>query len=105
MARGYRPEPSGELIIEVVDLCKSYGRIQAVDGVSFAIATGEVFGILGPNGAGKTTTVEILEGMRQPDSGTARISGIDVQENPRAVKSMIGIQLQSTSFFDRLTLA
>ena len=105
MAQGYRPEPSGELIIEVVDLRKSYGRIKAVDGVSFGIATGEVFGILGPNGAGKTTTVEILEGMRQPDSGTARISGIDVQENPRAVKSMIGIQLQSTSFFDRLTLA
>ena len=102
---GDSQEPSGESIIEVADLCKSYGGIKAVDGVSFTIATGEVFGILGPNGAGKTTTVEILEGMRLPDSGTAHISGIDVRENPRAVKSMIGIQLQSTSFFDRLTLA
>ena len=105
MAQVNRREPSADLIVEVADLCKSYGGIQAVDGVSFTITTGEVFGILGPNGAGKTTTVEILEGMRLPDSGIARISGIDVRENPRAVKSMIGIQLQSTAFFDRLTLA
>ena len=70
MAQANRQEASGDFIIEVTDLCKSYGGIRAVDGVSFAIATGEVFGILGPNGAGKTTTVEILEGMRLPDSGT-----------------------------------
>lgn len=105
MAHVNRSAPGGEIIVEVVDLCKSYGGIRAVDGVSFAIATGEVFGILGPNGAGKTTTVEILEGMRLPDSGTSLISGIDVVKNPRAVKSMIGIQLQSTAFFDRLSLA
>ncbi len=105
MAQANRQEASGDFIIEVTDLCKSYGGILAVDSVSFAIATGEVFGILGPNGAGKTTTVEIMEGMRLPDSGTVRISGIDVREDPRAVKSMIGIQLQSTAFFDRLTLA
>jgi len=92
-------------IIEVENLCKDYGAICAVDSVSFSVKLGEVFGILGPNGAGKTTTVEILEGMRTPDKGAARISGIDVCDNPRAVKSMIGIQLQSTSFFERLSLA
>ena len=105
MPQANRQESNGDFIIEVSDLRKSYGGVLAVDGVSFAIATGEVFGILGPNGAGKTTTVEIMEGMRLPDSGTVRISGIDVREDPRAVKSMIGIQLQSTAFFDRLTLA
>ena len=70
-------------IIEVEDLHKSYGALKAVDGVSFSVRTGEVFGILGPNGAGKTTTVEVLEGMRAPDSGRAVINGIDVSEDPR----------------------
>ena len=92
-------------IIQVQDLRKSYGDLKAVDGVSFSIGSGEVFGILGPNGAGKTTTVEILEGMRAPDSGTAVINGIDVQKDPRSVKKIIGIQLQSSAFFDRLNLA
>ena len=91
--------------IQVEDLSKNYGPICAVDRVSFSVKAGEVFGILGPNGAGKTTTVEMLEGMRTPDKGIARINGIDIRDNPRAVKSMIGIQLQSTSFFDRLTLS
>ena len=95
----------GAPIIEVEDLRKSYGDIQAVDNVSFSVDSGEVFGILGPNGAGKTTTVEILEGMRRPDNGTARINGIDIRDNPRAVKMIIGIQLQSTSFFDRLSIS
>ena len=79
--------------------------MKAVDGVSFSIEAGEVFGILGPNGAGKTTTVEILEGMRLPDTGAARIKGIDIHDNAREVKSLIGIQLQSSTFFDRLSLA
>jgi len=91
-------------IIQVNNLRKSYGDIVAVDGVSFSVATGEVFGILGPNGAGKTTTVEILEGMRSSDSGSALINGVDVQKHPQAVKEIIGIQLQSSSFFDRLNL-
>ena len=91
-------------IIQVVDLHKSYGELRAVDGISFSVRSGEVFGILGPNGAGKTTTVEILEGMRSPDSGTALVNGIDVQKDPRAVKKVIGIQLQSSAFFDRLSL-
>ena len=94
-----------ENIIQVYDLRKSYGDLKAVDGISFGVSAGEVFGILGPNGAGKTTTVEILEGMRAPDSGIAVVNGIDVQKDPRAVKKIIGIQLQSSAFFDRLSLA
>lgn len=94
-----------ENIIQVHDLRKSYGDLKAVDGISFGVSAGEVFGILGPNGAGKTTTVEILEGMRAPDSGIAVVNGIDAQKNPRAVKKIIGIQLQSSAFFDRLSLA
>jgi len=93
-----------ENIIQVHDLRKSYGDLKAVDGISFGVSTGEVFGILGPNGAGKTTTVEILEGMRAPDSGIAVVNGIDVQKDPRAVKKIIGIQLQFSAFFDRLNL-
>ena len=93
-----------ENIIQVQDLRKSYGDLKAVDGISFGVSAGEVFGILGPNGAGKTTTVEILEGMRAPDSGIAVVNGIDVQKDPRAVKKVIGIQLQSSAFFDRLSL-
>ena len=97
--------PLNGKIIEVDDLHKAYGALVAVDGVSFSVDTGEVFGILGPNGAGKTTTVEILEGMRAPDRGTAFINGVDVHKDPRGVKDIIGIQLQSSAFFDRLTLA
>ncbi|HZA25053.1 MAG TPA: ABC transporter ATP-binding protein [Dehalococcoidia bacterium] len=96
--------PNGK-IIEVQDLCKSYGTFKAVDEVSFSVDSGEVFGILGPNGAGKTTTVEILEGMRPPDQGVALVNGIDVRKDPRGVKSVIGIQLQSSAFFDKLNLA
>jgi ABC-2 type transport system ATP-binding protein len=99
-----QPDSNKANIIQVDDLRKRYGDLQAVDGVSFAVGAGEVFGILGPNGAGKTTTVEILEGMRKPDSGTALVNGINVQKDPRAVKKVIGIQLQSSAFFDRLNL-
>ena len=92
-------------VIEAEDLHKSYGSVKAVDGVSFWVEAGEVFGILGPNGAGKTTTTEMLEGMLSPDSGIARINGIDVQRNNREIKRVIGIQLQTSSFFDKLSLA
>ena len=88
----------------VHDLRKRYGTLQAVDGVSFEITEGEVFGILGPNGAGKTTTLEMIEGMRTIDSGTAIVDGVDVAKDPRGVKSRIGIQLQASSFFDELNL-
>ncbi|MEO8638984.1 MAG: ATP-binding cassette domain-containing protein, partial [Chloroflexota bacterium] len=91
-------------IVAAHDLRKRYGSLQAVDGVSFEIAEGEVFGILGPNGAGKTTTLEMIEGMRPIDSGSAMVDGIDVTHDPRGVKARIGIQLQASSFFDELNL-
>ena len=91
-------------IIVARDLRKRYGALQAVDGVSFEVAEGEIFGILGPNGAGKTTTLEMIEGMRPIDSGNATVDGLDVASDPRGVKARIGIQLQSSSFFDELSL-
>jgi ABC-2 type transport system ATP-binding protein len=95
---------SATSIISARDLRKRYGALQAVDGVGFEVAEGEVFGILGPNGAGKTTTLEMIEGMRTIDSGSAIVDGIDVSRDPRAVKARIGIQLQASSFFDELNL-
>jgi ABC-2 type transport system ATP-binding protein len=97
------PTP-GAPIIAARDLRKSYGALKAVDGVSFEVREGEVFGILGPNGAGKTTTLEMIEGMRPIDGGTATVDGLDVAADPRAVKARIGIQLQSSSFFEELNL-
>ena len=91
-------------IIVARDLRKRYGALQAVDGVSFEVAEGEIFGILGPNGAGKTTTLEMIEGLRPIDSGSATVDGVDVAGDPRGVKARIGIQLQSSSFFDELSL-
>jgi ABC-2 type transport system ATP-binding protein len=88
-----RDRASGAPIISVHDLRKRYGQLTAVDGVSFDVAEGEVFGILGPNGAGKTTTLEMIEGMRPIDEGSATIDGIDVRRDPREVKRRIGIQL------------
>jgi ABC-2 type transport system ATP-binding protein len=90
--------------IEVTDLKKRYGQVQAVDGVSFRVARGEVFGMLGPNGAGKTTTVEIVEGLRRPDSGHVAVLGYDVSRQPRAVKERIGVQLQTPTLLPRLTV-
>lgn len=92
-------------LIEVEDLCKSYGELKAVDGVSFSVEEGEIFGILGPNGAGKTTTLEMIEALRPIDSGEAVIDGIDVKKNPKKIKQIIGVQLQATSLFDYLTVA
>ena len=92
-------------VIVVEELRKRYGDIQAVDGISFEVQRGEVFALLGPNGSGKTTTVEIIEGMRSADSGKATVAGIDVRSNPKAVKQLIGVQLQSSAFFEHLKLA
>src|SRR6266511_2482752 len=85
-------------IVSVRDLRKRYGPIEAVAGISFDVNEGEVFGLLGPNGAGKTTTVEILEGLRRADSGSAIVAGIDVTRDPAGVKDRIGVQLQSSAF-------
>src|SRR6202051_2687329 len=89
-------------ILQVENLVKGYGDVQAVRGVSFSVEEGEVFGLLGPNGAGKTTTVEILEGLRTPDSGRVSVCGLDPQKSPQELKHEIGAALQSTSLPDKL---
>jgi ABC-2 type transport system ATP-binding protein len=91
-------------IIEVKNLTKRYGDFTAVNGVSFAVRRGETFGILGPNGAGKTTTMEMMEGLKSITSGQVILDGNDVATQVREVKSKIGVQLQSSSFFDGLNL-
>jgi ABC-2 type transport system ATP-binding protein len=91
-----------EPIIQVEGLYKSYGAVEAVRGLSFVVEEGEVFGLLGPNGAGKTSTVEILEGMRTPDRGTARVCGLDPERSGSAFKQTIGAVLQSTALPDKL---
>jgi ABC-2 type transport system ATP-binding protein len=89
-------------ILQVENLFKRYGQVEAVRGVSFNVDEGEVFGLLGPNGAGKTTTVEILEGLRTPDSGRVSVCGWDPQKSPQELKLEIGAALQSTSLPDKL---
>ena len=90
--------------IEVTDLRKSYGDVEAVRGVSFAVERGEVFGLLGPNGAGKTTTVEILEGYRSRSAGEVRVLGKDPGQRDRRLQERIGIVLQSCGFYPRATV-
>ncbi len=89
--------------VEVRDLRKAYAGTEAVRGVSFTVARGEVFGLLGPNGAGKTTTVECLVGLREPDAGELIVCGLDARKHPRAVKEKIGVALQTTSLQDKIT--
>jgi ABC-2 type transport system ATP-binding protein len=90
-------------IVAVRDLRKHYGQIEAVKGISFEVAEGEIFGLLGPNGAGKTTTVEILEGLRRADGGEAFVDGIDVSKEPAKAKERVGVQLQQSAFPENFT--
>ena len=91
-------------VISVRHLRKTYGKIKAVNNVSFDVEQGEIFGMLGPNGAGKTTTMEIVEGIRPADAGSVTVLGVDVRRNSRKVKASIGVQLQATSLYPRLTV-
>jgi ABC-2 type transport system ATP-binding protein len=93
------PEPS----LAVRDLTKTYGKIRAVNGVSFQVAAGEIFGLLGPNGAGKTSLLECVLGLRQPDSGSVQIAGLDARANLNTVKQRFGAVLQSTALQDAIT--
>jgi len=93
-----------DVIIRVEHVDAGYETAQILDDVNFVVRRGEVFGILGPNGAGKTTTLEMIEGMRPIDGGTATVDGIDVGSDPQGVKARIGIQLQASAFFDELNL-
>ena len=87
--------------IIVENLCKRYDDVQAVDDLSFTVDTGEFFGILGPNGAGKTTTLEIIEGLREADSGTVTLLGESPWPRNIGLLNRIGVQLQASSFFER----
>ena len=90
--------------IRAETLRKSYGAVKAVDGISFEVRRGEIFGLLGPNGAGKTTTIEILEGLNSPDAGSVDVLGIDVVAHPEALKERIGVQLQTDALYPNLTV-
>ncbi|MBP2324844.1 ABC-2 type transport system ATP-binding protein [Kibdelosporangium banguiense] len=89
-------------IIEVTNLVKRYGDFTAVNGVSFAVEQGEIFGILGPNGAGKTTTVECIEGLRIPDGGAIKVCGLDPQRDTGELRQLLGVQLQKSELPDKL---
>lgn len=95
---------SEQVILKVDNLQKSYGDKKAVDGISFEVKRGEIFGILGPNGAGKTTTLEMIETLREIDGGTATIDGVDVATHPYEIRSMIGVQPQTPGFQDKTKL-
>ncbi|MCW2800287.1 MAG: transporter [Aeromicrobium sp.] len=89
--------------IRAEGLVMTYGDTRAVDGVSFTVASGEFFGLLGPNGAGKTTTLEMIEGLRKPQAGTVRIDQYEPWKREPALQRRMGVQLQASSFFERLT--
>ena len=91
-------------IIKVENLTKNYGDFEAVKGLSFEVYAGEIFGLLGPNGAGKSTTLEIIETLREKTSGKVIVNGIDIENDPAAVKKIIGVQLQTAGFYPGLNL-
>lgn len=95
---------SNQTVIKVSNLKKAYGDIQAVNGVSFSVGRGEIFGLLGPNGAGKTTTLSIMEGLLQADDGTVNVLGHNGSQNATEIKQKIGVQLQRTSLLTDLSV-
>ncbi|MCD4751603.1 MAG: ABC transporter ATP-binding protein [Anaerolineaceae bacterium] len=90
-------------VIEVKDFSKSYDDFVAVDNISFNVEQGEIFGLLGPNGAGKTSTLECLEGLREPNSGSLRVVGVDPASDSRKLRNLIGVQLQSAGLPESIT--
>ena len=86
-------------IIAVKDLVKHYKEIEAVNGISFSVMEGEIFGLLGPNGAGKTTTLEIIETLREKTSGSVVVDGISLDADPNSIKQIIGVQLQAANYY------
>jgi ABC-2 type transport system ATP-binding protein len=91
-------------VIEVRDFRKTYGDFIAVDGISFEVNKGEIFGLLGPNGAGKTSTLESLEGLRSPNNGSLRVAGVDPTREPRKLRNVIGVQLQASGLPESITV-
>lgn len=92
------------IAIEVENITKTYGKLTAVNNLNLRITEGEVFGLLGPNGAGKTTTLEMIEGLRKPDKGVIKVCGMEVGKKTGEVKEIIGVQLQNTSFYDKIRI-
>ncbi|MCB8925459.1 MAG: ABC transporter ATP-binding protein [Ardenticatenaceae bacterium] len=90
-------------MIEVKNFSKRYGQFTAVDNISFTVPRGQIFGLLGPNGAGKTSTLECLEGLRRPDAGSLRIGSVDPAREPRQLRNLIGVQLQSAGMPESIT--
>jgi ABC-2 type transport system ATP-binding protein len=95
---------SNQTVIKVSNLKKAYDEVQAVNGVSFSVRRGEIFGLLGPNGAGKSTTLSIVEGLLQADAGTVNVLGLNGNQNAGEIKQKIGVQLQRTSLLPDLTV-
>jgi ABC-2 type transport system ATP-binding protein len=91
-------------IIEVQNLRKHYGSFEAVRDISFEVYPGEIFGLLGPNGAGKSTTLEIIETLRPKTSGSVKVQGIDIDQDPDAIKRLVGVQLQASGYYPGLNL-
>ena len=92
-----------ELAVDITGLRKAFPKVVAVDGLDLEVQRGEVFGLLGPNGAGKTTTLEMIEGLTTPDSGVIRVLGLNWREHGREIRARIGVQLQATSLFNKIT--
>jgi len=91
-------------IISVKNLVKTYGKLEAVKGISFDVYEGEIFGLLGPNGAGKSTTLEIIETLREKTSGKVIVDGLDLDKQPNDIKKIIGVQLQTSGYYPNLNL-
>ncbi|BCT78144.1 hypothetical protein SCMU_39860 [Sinomonas cyclohexanicum] len=93
-----------ESVLDVHDLVVRYGPQTAVDGLTFSVRRGEIFGLLGPNGAGKTSTLSVIEGLRRPDAGRVTVAGYDAVHAPAALKASLGVQLQASSFQPELRI-
>jgi ABC-2 type transport system ATP-binding protein len=91
-----------QIVVSVKGLRKVYGAVKAIDGISFQVHAGEIFGMVGPNGSGKTTTIECIEGLRRPDEGDVRVLGLDPQQDVYALRELTGIQLQSSNLPQRM---
>jgi ABC-2 type transport system ATP-binding protein len=103
-ASGAGVSPTGA-VIAVDAVRKAYGSVKAVDGVSFEVRKGEIFGLLGPNGAGKTTTMEMIEGLHPPDAGSIAVLGMDITKHAPAIKNRVGVQLQTAALYPQLKVA
>jgi len=97
------PGEASAAAIEITDLCKTFGKFQAVDHLTLTVRHGEIFGLLGPNGSGKTTTINMISGLSTPTSGEVRVLGYDVRRNARQVRQILGSVPQETALYEELS--